>query len=180
MFRGLRLIIVALVAAASLLAGAGSAFAAGFGSDGYTPPQAPARLTAAAALAPVTDPTAPRQAQAVTAGRARQVTFRATTACSASESAWPTISHVSGPAAGGPGPKRGGPEHAFGPRAVRRLSSSRPSGKGSRPGSPAVAARDRWEWRQMWLSGLPNPLHGYAENQIWKGRLALVATRRRF
>ena len=39
MFRGLRLIIVAAVTAASLVAGAGAAFAAGFGSDGYTPPQ---------------------------------------------------------------------------------------------------------------------------------------------
>jgi len=39
MFRGARLIIVAVVTVASLLAGAGAAFADGFGSDGYTPPQ---------------------------------------------------------------------------------------------------------------------------------------------
>ena len=39
MFRGLRLIIVAVVTVASLVVGAGAAFAAGFGSDGYTPPQ---------------------------------------------------------------------------------------------------------------------------------------------
>lgn len=71
----------------------------------------------------------------------------------------------------------GAPSMRSGPWAVRWLVVIEArQGKEAGRGSPAVAARDRWEWRQMWLSGLPNPLHGYAENQIWKGRLALVAT----